>query len=327
MSQVHSRTSSVQRSPLEGIFGPNAAEWNYSEQTLREALEVKRQQEITKQEYYKAENSTRVLELLKVAIRSRFSESTIALMFNFMTVKGGIPDCGAPEGGLPKREDPFMRKPVATRRKTVSLNTIDLSVIEQANGISQFSSLRNAPPMGCFKTGKCKQPQQAIRTSKFASAFKFGGSSSHSSPLQVKIPTAPQPRKTLLSPRHQLSPARIGAHAVCSLGTENGSIKPARVSALRHGEGHLRSLSLPTNVTILERIGSNKCGNREQLDLRRRSSKKRRFDLSGLGIKCTPDVQIREANIQVVDESGDTTIDESVNDSINDIAISQPKLS
>ncbi|KAF6009489.1 hypothetical protein HII13_003568 [Brettanomyces bruxellensis] len=322
MSQIHSRKSSLQGSPLQGIFGPNAAEWNYSEQTLREALEVKRQQEITKQEYYKAENSTRVLELLKVAINSQLSESTIALMFNFMTVKGGVPETGNYQEELPKREDPFIRKPVATHSKTKSLNTIDLSVIEQANGISQYSSLKNAPPMGCFKT-----QQKPIRKSKFASAFKFGGSSAHSSPPHVKIPTAPQPRKTLLSPRHQLSPARIGAHAVCSLGADNGSIKPARVSTLRHGEGHLRSLSLPTNVTIPESTCGQRPGAGKRVELCRRNLKKRRFDLSGLGIKYAPDVRIRDANLQVVDESGDTTIDESVNDSLNEVTICEQDIS
>ncbi|KAG7759018.1 hypothetical protein KL911_000155 [Ogataea haglerorum] len=65
-------------------------------------------------------------------------------------------------------------------------------------------------------------------------SFKFGSGSAQ--------------RKTTLNPRHQLSPSRIGAHAVSSL--LNGK-QPLAVSDVRRGRHH-RTISLPPEVSIPE---------------------------------------------------------------------------
>ncbi|GMF03649.1 unnamed protein product [Ambrosiozyma monospora] len=67
---------------LQTIFGPQMQTWNFTEDTLQSALQVRLEQEKTKQEYYKAEALNRSLEIMKMAIHTKVPGHLIPTLFN-----------------------------------------------------------------------------------------------------------------------------------------------------------------------------------------------------------------------------------------------------
>ncbi|KAG7811684.1 hypothetical protein KL921_001950 [Ogataea angusta] len=112
--------------------------------------------------------------------------------------------------------------------------------VEQLNKTLELVKLAaqiNVPPelipvLVPERSGTLPAPNKA--DSNPMASFKFGAGSAQ--------------RKTTLNPRHQLSPSKIGAHAVSSL--LNGK-QPIDVNDVRRGRHH-RTISLPPEVSIPE---------------------------------------------------------------------------
>lgn len=58
------------------------AEWPYSEKSLIEMVQLQREKEITKQQYYKLENTNKSIELLKLALNSQVPSYLIPIIFS-----------------------------------------------------------------------------------------------------------------------------------------------------------------------------------------------------------------------------------------------------
>ncbi|GMG28107.1 unnamed protein product [Ambrosiozyma monospora] len=204
--------------------------WNFTEETLQSALQVRLEQEKTKQEYYKAEALNRSLEIMKMAIHTKVPGHLIPTLFNVS-------------------DDTMMK-----------LNQIQMQQIGQqkkAASAALLSPFRSAHDRTTsdFSVGHHRRSSSSTSGASSISSdnrmqnFKFGSGSTAS-------PTPP--RKTSLSIRHQLSPSKIGAHSILkSLASYDD--KPhcqTTLANLRHGGSrgrfHQRTSSLPASVCIPE---------------------------------------------------------------------------
>ena len=70
------------KSLLDIIFGTNVSEWAFSENALMKAMDLKIEQEKTKQQYYRLENLNRSIELFKLASTSGVPINQIHKLFN-----------------------------------------------------------------------------------------------------------------------------------------------------------------------------------------------------------------------------------------------------
>lgn len=60
----------------------STAEWPYSEKSLMEMVQLQREKEITKQQYYKLENTNKSIELLNLALNSQVPNYLIPIIFS-----------------------------------------------------------------------------------------------------------------------------------------------------------------------------------------------------------------------------------------------------
>ncbi|CAI4050187.1 hypothetical protein SKDZ_14G2790 [Saccharomyces kudriavzevii ZP591] len=232
------------KSLLEIIFGTNISEWTFSENALIKAMDLKIEQEKTKQQYYKLENLNRSIELFKLASTSGLPVNQIHKLFN--TDHGAsAPSPTKPEGKQPDNS-------IECARSSEQLPRI--------NGNS--SSLR---PLNMNTVSPTPMSRQA-------SPYKFPAPPSANG-FQHSTATNAQRRAN--------SPARIGASAVAAL-NENISIKEEDVDKLipsgaKSQESplnkkpvslHSRNLSLPigkfTNPNIPSTMTSILSFNRDQ---------------------------------------------------------------
>ncbi|EDO16720.1 hypothetical protein Kpol_1003p25 [Vanderwaltozyma polyspora DSM 70294] len=68
---------------LDILFGQHVNEWTFSENSLIKALELKQEQERTKQQYYKLEIINKSIELFKMARENGIPPNQISNVFNF----------------------------------------------------------------------------------------------------------------------------------------------------------------------------------------------------------------------------------------------------
>ncbi|VEU21805.1 DEKNAAC102648 [Brettanomyces naardenensis] len=247
MKSDESTSAPVSPSILEGLFGPKVVSWPYSEETLQRALEVRAQQEITKQEYYRAEYMTRALELVRRATIAKVPGAMIPELLLGRKVEARRGESGrriegrttGHPGGRPLVR-PIMRPIVRTvsSPQVSSHTSSSKTMVTTTTPVSAASLVSAAPPVTAppvtatpvsAASPVATASPSPLRTSNFASTYRFGSS---------------------LPPRHQLSPTRIGAEAVSRLG--GNEHRKCSIGKLRHGTGHLRTLSLPGNVTIEE---------------------------------------------------------------------------
>ncbi|GAV30488.1 hypothetical protein PMKS-004002 [Pichia membranifaciens] len=235
---------------FKSLFGSEIAEWSYSEDTLQRAIHLRISQEKTKQEYYKVERLNRNIELMKLAAIAKVPGHLIPCLFE------------SNESAPTQKNDCFEKAPLSppiSSASPVSLSPspspVKASRYRHSRGhtISKMTGLRQDTDRGIF-SGSKEQNQKAnvsqsistgnpMRNFRFGlgSAYKGGSSSPHI-----------QRKRTTLPPKHQLSPSRIGAHAISSLHTRGGSNASVDLQNLRHGSSHNRTLSLPASVSIPE---------------------------------------------------------------------------
>lgn len=214
---------------------------------------MRAQQEQTKQQYYRVEYMNRSLELLKLATMAKVPGEMIPTLFGSSTA-----------GSLPTPSP----SPMASPTQVCGMPAVP--TVPTVPALSPISTTSNGPvpilrhPMPNHSRSRSEYSIRgnSLRTSNFAPEFKFGDQQQRQQPRQHhhrQISPLVQPasptrlssptRNTSLPPRHQLSPARIGAQAVSSL---SNSILNPQISELRHGTSHQRTFSLPTNVSIPE---------------------------------------------------------------------------
>lgn len=84
--QQHNPQQEPEQSPdlatVQALLGPEITTWNFSDDSLRAALELRTEQEKTRQEYYKLELRKKTSELLTDAMRYNIPASMIPLLFN-----------------------------------------------------------------------------------------------------------------------------------------------------------------------------------------------------------------------------------------------------
>ena len=270
---MKSNSSSTAFSTMENLFkvlfGTKLTEWPYSEQTLQKALELRISQEKTKQEYYKVEKLNRSIELMKLAAISKVPGHLIPKLFNDLSenqsqsqfnndnpVSSSLnnnnnnnnnnnanvnqnnafstpPQSNSPYS--PSNSPSPVRANHHRRNRTIS----NISELSNSGNPNSFTFPPNSNLNSNSNNQDTQQEQLSLMTN-----FKFGGNSDTVSKLQRK--------KTLLPPKHQLSPSRIGAHAVSSLSRNTRNRKSINLSNFRHGLSHQRTLSLPSTVSIPE---------------------------------------------------------------------------
>ncbi|AGO11555.1 AaceriADL231Wp [[Ashbya] aceris (nom. inval.)] len=85
ISQKNSACDHAEAVPaISSLLGPQVANWPYSETSLIHALELKVEQEKTKQQYYKLENVNRSIDLVKTALEAQVPGHFIPLLFKYM---------------------------------------------------------------------------------------------------------------------------------------------------------------------------------------------------------------------------------------------------
>lgn len=227
--------------PMEQIFkslfgSNNVSHWQYSEASLQKALDLRVEQERTKQEYYKIERLNRVVELLKLAAVTKVPGHLIPSLINSQTEAPSF---------LPTPST----TPVSSNTETPADYSPDLSPSPVRNGhqrsrtVSSLADLQAASSKALNTSTNDSASMNAMKN------FKFGLGSSGMKPLLSS--RGIYKNRTSLPPKHQLSPSRIGARAVSSL-NRNSSTSPPSLMELKHGRRHQRTLSLPSSVTIPE---------------------------------------------------------------------------
>lgn len=275
---------------LQSILGEDASNWIHSDETLQKALDVKRQQEITKQEYYKVEYGNRVLELLRMSLTANVPQGLIEVMFKALAQpQQQVKDTSSypsPPSPPPSVLQPSLKPLSFSHSRSKSMATVDMQNLAQSSPQSIF----------CGRVQRAaSQPSLGhVRRSSFAPAFKFGSPSS--------IELRHKRMNSHLQPIHQLSPTRIGAHAISSLAANNNGVpEPARVSALRHGDGHLRALSLPSRVTIPETVTIDLDDIDRQYTTKKPLHKKRKISHSKRSRRVYPGLKI-DGDLTVLNE-------------------------
>lgn len=109
--------SSDSRSVITSLLGTQATDWPYSEGALIHALQLKTQQEMTKQQYYKLENINKSIEMLRIAIAANVPGHLIPLLFN-----NPLPEGSASTNTPPKIEKPTPPSQTASLANSVPLN-------------------------------------------------------------------------------------------------------------------------------------------------------------------------------------------------------------
>lgn len=220
---------------LKTLFGTEDASWSYSDQALEKALELKMCQEKTKQEYYKVEAISRSIELMKLVAVAKIPTNLIPCVF-------GQPQ----QASMTAMSGPVVSAPIVPNQLSTPETSVQCTPLQSPTSpsprrnlhvrgktISNMNDLQDTPFLRTERTND--------NSSSSMSSYKFGAGSS----------VTPQ-RRTTLAPKHQLSPSRIGAHAISSLSRETGVRKNISIQRLRHGSNHQRTLSLPTSVSIPE---------------------------------------------------------------------------
>lgn len=235
---------------FKSLFGSEVTEWPYSEDTLQRAIHLRISQEKTKQEYYRVERLNRVIELMKLAAIAKVPGHLIPCLFES-------------HDSAPTQKNSFHERPMSPPTSSASPvspspspSPVKASRYKHARGhtISKMTDLRQETDRGFFggsrEQNRRAEDSQSSTNSNSMRNFRFGlgsaykGSSSSPSQLQRK--------RTTLPPKHQLSPSRIGAHAISSLHTRGGRNVSVDLQSLRHGSSHNRTLSLPASVSIPE---------------------------------------------------------------------------
>lgn len=220
---------------LKTLFGTEDAVWTYSDSALEKALELKIHQEKTKQEYYKVEAINKSIELMKLVAVAKVPTNLIPCVFGQPQQASMSPIAG-----------PVLSAPMATNHMSTPESSVQHTPLRspispsprrtphiRGRTMSNMAELKETPFLRTEVTNDNPSPM---------STFKFGAGTS----------ITPQ-RRTSLAPKHQLSPSRIGAHAISSLSRDSGGIrKNINIQRLRHGSNHQRTLSLPTSVSIPE---------------------------------------------------------------------------
>lgn len=252
---------------MKSLFGRDASSWPYSEDAFMKALDLRICQENTKQEYYKVEKLNRVIELMKLATIAKVpghlipslievqqstqnmnSNSSINQSNNnspYMNFTPPSSTSGSPSSNSPSPiGKPFNGH---TRGKTISSVSELKDSTTYKNDYDYYSSQNSSMRQQLNVYMQMKNNNTNNNNDNVMKNFKFGsGSSSCSSSLN-----GIKKRRTSLPPKHQLSPSRIGAHAISSLNIHRRK-KSIDASNFTHGARHNRTLSLPSSVTIPE---------------------------------------------------------------------------
>lgn len=254
-NKLYSVTSQSFNKSLEqmfkALFGAEISEWPYSEESLQKALELRISQECTKQEYYKVERMNRVIEIMKLAAISKVPGHLIPSLIDTKETQ-------------PYPESQFLKSPSSTSstRSCFQNNSLPLSPPSSANSTSPPSP--SPVRTTTFKHSRGHTISNLLdlkndndnnnlnnSNSNPMNSFKFGSGSAYKN--NNLINSHIQKKRTTLPPKHQLSPSRIGAHAISSLHRHGGNRLSIDLSNLRHGSNHNRTLSLPSTVSIPEK--------------------------------------------------------------------------
>ena len=233
---------------LKVLFGQEVTEWNFSEENLSKALELRMCQERTKQEYYKVERLNRSIELMKLAAMTKVPGDLIPNLFGNLI--------GTEKGTTTDLKTPFSKSDDLSISANYSPSNSPSPVRNSGDRLHQYHrrsrTISNITEINSSPKYTQKQAPNSM------SSFKFGGNSVGNTLIDCSkedIPMTPpnmQRTHTLLRPKHQLSPSRIGAHAIASLSRHPSGKKTVNINDFRHGSSHQRTLSLPATVSIPE---------------------------------------------------------------------------
>lgn len=186
--------------PLSLLLGSNVAEWPYDNLSLCKALELRNQQEVTKQHFYK-------LELLKLSVQAKIPGDLIPSIFCQSTNSNGIPKNAHllqtlstnPQESVaqsPFKDLPDPNSDVVMINPTQKIKLQNFKFPPETSGSSSpVSGSRNTSPNG--KTGSC-------------SLFDSASTTDSSGSGNIRR-----------SHKRTASPARIGAEAVKALNGNN----------------------------------------------------------------------------------------------------------
>lgn len=81
-AKAESSPSHPDLATVQALLGPEITSWNFSDASLKAALELRTERERSRQEYYKLETRKRSAELLQEAMRYNLPSSLLPLLFN-----------------------------------------------------------------------------------------------------------------------------------------------------------------------------------------------------------------------------------------------------
>lgn len=252
-----SKSCQTQNSSLDKVFktlfGAELSEWPYSDHSLNKALELRISQENTKQEYYKVERMNRVIEIMKLAAISKVPGHLIPLLFDS---KVSTPSSlSSSPSSYSQKTDSYPMTPPTSTTSTSAPSPLSSSPSPIRKSHSRGRTISNLSDLKYnvekeYSAGNDNTLNN--KTSNPMKNFKFGSGSAFKNTNNPLSPSLIQKKRTSLSPKHQLSPSRIGAHAISSLHRRGESKLSIDLSNLRHGSNHTRTLSLPLTVSIPE---------------------------------------------------------------------------
>lgn len=234
---------------MKSLFGVEAFNWPFSEDSFHRSIELRIHQEKTKQEYYKVEKLNRIIELLKLAAVAKIPGHLIPSLLDNSANAFSNNDSFMHELG---RESPPQSRFGSCANTSTSTPTTPPSPSRIRSHHMRSKTLTDLGDFHMDSTQQISNTQQSYEMkspngNSSMKNFRFGSGSAFKTP--ILSPRHIKKKRTTLPPKHQLSPSRIGAHAVSSL-NRNG--KAVNIMDLRHGTRHKRTLSLPVTVSIPE---------------------------------------------------------------------------
>ncbi|CCH43629.1 hypothetical protein BN7_3182 [Wickerhamomyces ciferrii] len=160
-------------------LGPTA-EWPHSEKSLIELIELQKQKEVTKQEYYKLENKTKSIELMNYSLQAGIPSYLIPMIFSGDTIG-----------------DDVVQKLIASQQQQLQQVSIHSKPITRQTSPSR-------PLYTAYQDQHQQQQQQQHQQQHH----------SHQNPIQRPTQNLGPPVSLHTRP---LSPAKIGAAAVAQL--------------------------------------------------------------------------------------------------------------
>lgn len=178
---------------VQALLGPEITSWNFSDASLKAALELRTERERTRQEFYKLEMRKRSAELLQEVMRYNIPSSMIPMLFNGAPVDiDAIPDY---VHGFAKQHERYPTSPVHSNHQR------NLSLPQQPTIIqSEYQRQPQLPPQQQQQQQLQQQPPPPPLQQPSSKPHKFRHHAHHASTSAIPQSSYYSPTRAPVAP-------------------------------------------------------------------------------------------------------------------------------